>query len=356
MPPVDTTTDETTTTTTQPNSSSRTSSFRSSRRSAHTSGATDPVIAPGFGTARDLDRLARDLSQGTGTVLPVAAVQAMMTSRGRGLRSSKGDGTDGSTAATAATPVSSAWADFMKEEGVTDTKNDDDNEGTGKRSNRKKKGSDSVAAASSSSSSRVYALAQQVPKSKKQKAEIASGVLVQTGTLDAAIVGRSKKFSFDDAHCLTVPTVILSPSIKIQSVYTAGHACHSIAVSTTGEAYGWGRNEAQQLGAALPANVYAPELLKPVADDDDEDRKSKNNKVKAAAVGKSHTVLLLGNGRLVAVGANKAGQCGVKTATESVNNWRACVFADGDDEKDIVQVRVRVRMPFILVLGGHTSS
>ena len=53
--------------------STRRSSARSTTR---TQQLQDPVIAPGFGTLKDLQRLARELSAGntSGTLLPVAAV------------------------------------------------------------------------------------------------------------------------------------------------------------------------------------------------------------------------------------------------------------------------------------------
>ena len=48
---------------------------RSSRRSARNRGQEqDPVVAPGFGTKNDIEKLSQDLS-GSGATLPVAAVE-----------------------------------------------------------------------------------------------------------------------------------------------------------------------------------------------------------------------------------------------------------------------------------------
>jgi len=280
----------------------------------------DPIIAPGFGTAKDLQRLARDLSAGTGTSLPVEAVQAIMETKGRGIRASSRGRDETEAAVTTATPVSSAWADFMKEEGVgtTETPPAASTTSSGKRS--RGDGKVSATATTSFTGSRVYNLA----KTKKSKAETVAGVLVQTGTLDTAVIGRSKKFNLEDAHCLTVPTKIL-PGVTIKSVHTSGHACHSIAISSDGVAYGWGRNENQQLGSSLPTNVYQPTPIElPGA-------------VLSAAVGKSHTIFLLEDGTVYAVGSNKVGQCGINSSTEHVPNIRKCVFPD-DMESVIVQV------------------
>lgn len=342
------------------------------RRSARarTQQLQDPVIAPGFGTAKDLQRLARELSTSTDTttatgtsLLPVEAVQCMMESRGRGIRSSTrttaADSADDATNPAAATPVSSAWADFMTEAGVgaggettataPDTKaskrsrEDAGTAGTATASN-----SAAAAHSNSASESRVYNKKTKsdddVDDTKKaaddKGGDGGGGVLVQTGTLDSAAVGRSKKLDLDAAHCLMVPTRILLGSVKIANVFAAGHACHSIAISVTGVCYGWGRNESQQLGSQLPTNVYEPTVI---SIDTATATGTANTAVKSAAVGKSHTLLLLESGQVCAAGFNKLGQCGIKSSTETVPNFRKCVFAGMVDSDDIMDSIVQVR-------------
>lgn len=49
-----------------------------SRRSARRRGQEhDPVVAPGFGTKKDIDKLTKDLSAGSDAKLPVAAVEGV---------------------------------------------------------------------------------------------------------------------------------------------------------------------------------------------------------------------------------------------------------------------------------------
>ena len=281
----------------------------------------DPVIAPGFGTRKDLKKLAAELSQGA-TSLPVEAVEAMMRSRGRGIR-------DSSEAAEAPAPVSSAWADFMKEEGVEDATSAASNPAEAAPSS-KEEGKD-----------RVYNLPsnESRPSKKLKKGDAEGGVLVQAGTLDSSSVGRTKIKDMSAIYHLAVPSRILS-GVKISRVFTSCNAAHSIAVDISGTAYGWGRNEAGQLGPDLPADVVLPEKL----DFGDE--------VKAAALGKSHTIFHLIDGSLWGVGANKSGQCGVRTFTD-VANYRKCVLPD---EVDLVQIACGEDFSIALCSEGHVYS
>jgi len=267
----------------------------------------DPIVAPGFGTRKDLAKLAKELSSGT-SVLPVEAVEAMMRSRGRGIGKTEEK--------AAAAPVSSAWADFMAEEGVGSTTT----AATSSSDTPSKKRKDAPAA-SVPGGKRVYELpiaaAGATTGSKKAKtSKEKGGVLLQTGTLDSTVVGRSKVKLTEPYH-LTEPTRIL-PNVAITNVFTSCNAVHSVAVDTNGTAYGWGRNESAQLGGSFPDNVVMPTQLE------------LPGKLVSAALGKSHTLFLLEDGSVWSVGNNKAGQCGVKAGTELVPNYRKCVFADPD--------------------------
>ena len=48
---------------------------RSARRNRGGNGGQDAVIAPGFGTRKDIEQLSQDLSVGGETTLPAAAVE-----------------------------------------------------------------------------------------------------------------------------------------------------------------------------------------------------------------------------------------------------------------------------------------
>lgn len=295
-----------------------TNSQRRTRRS-------NEVIAPGFGTRQDLERLARDLS--SDTVFPVEAVQAMMESRGRGIRSRRSAGEE--TKAAASTPVSSAWADFMKEEGVGDAAATSSAavEAATSSTNDAATGAKTVA-------QRKYKLG--FSEAKRQKKS--SGLLVQAGTLEWNVVGRTKKFDWEAAYTLTAPTIL--SGLRVHSVYTAGHACHSLAIAEDGKLYGWGRNEGGNLTTKLGRNVWAPTVLPDIP----------SGKVLGASVGKSHTVVLTKDG-LFSVGANKVGQCGVNKGTEQVTNFRKVNFANGLDPT-IVKV-CKLRQNIFTKGGSH---
>jgi hypothetical protein len=265
-----------------------------SRRSARVH-QHDPILYPGFGTAKDLQKLAADLSSESQR-LPIEAVEAIMKSRGRGLNASE----------DAAPVISNAWASFMQEEGVgnTSSNNNNTNIASDKRKSPGRK-ADEDKTTPSADTSRVYI------DSSPKKSKITAGSLVQTGTLDVTTVGRTKSTDVTAYH-LTIPTVLSLPR-KIASVFTSCSAVHSIAVAEDGTCYGWGRNEAQQLTAQLPSNVYYPTAL-PCPP------------VRSAATGKSHTILLYQDGTLWAVGSNKSGQCGIKSKVESVPNLKSMPF------------------------------
>jgi hypothetical protein len=295
----------------------------------------DPILAPGFGTRKDISKLARELSA-NGTPLSVAAVEALMKSRGTGVRRSQ---EPEAPAAAAAVPASTAWADFMAEEGgagaaaatgsgaatasgsgaaastptpaaaSTSTQADD--------SKKRKSVSTSVPGAR-----RVYELpigsAQDPGQAKKAKGtagEEQGGVLLQAGTLDSATVGRTKSKLVEPYH-LTVPTKIL-PNVRITKVFASCNAVHSIALDSTGQAWCWGRNEAGQLGATFPAEVILPAPME-----------LPGGKMVMAAIGKSHTLFLMEDGSVCAVGANKAGQCGVKSSIDLIPNYRKCILPE----------------------------
>jgi len=286
-----------------PTKASQQSSSSRRRRSARVV-EQNPIVAPGYGTRKDLLRLANELSEGSGTVLPVEAVEAMMKSRGRGIRKR---GEEEKEEAVAATPVSNAWADFMAEEGVTAEPN-------------------KSSPTASGSKKRQYLLPIGLERAKKKAktAKIKGGILLQTGTLDSSVVGRSKVKDAAPYH-LTVPTSIM-PKTRIAHVFASCNAVHSIAIDESGTPYGWGRNESSQLGAHLPDEVILPTQL------------DLPDKVRTAALGKSHTIFLLKDDSLFAVGANKSGQCGVRNATEIIPNYRKCILPDN---VTIVQVRFK---------------
>ena len=270
----------------------------------------DPVILPGYGTQQDLTRLSTQLE------LPEETVQVIMKSQGRGIRRR---GEENLSDEAADQPIANAWADFMNDD------DNDDDENDKKSEVKSNQGEEEVLV--DPDANRVYslplvpewkeykALRSEASKPKKAKIAVKSGVLVQAGTLDSACVGRIKR-TMDQAYDLGVPSVLM-PKILFTKVFTSCNACHMMAVDTLGNAFGWGRNELQQLSETLPHVVASPTLLEGISN------------VVDAAMGKSHTIVLDSSHTLHAVGSNKVGQCGVKTSIEAIPNWRKCIVPAG---------------------------
>ena len=123
-------------------------------------------------------------------------------------------------------------------------------------------------------------------------------------------------------------TGLIELPTMVTKVFSAGHSVHAICLDTNGQVYGWGRNEAQQLGTSRPTNVYWPTPL------DDFESESP---IVQAATGKSHTLFLNKNGEVWALGSNKFGQCGVKPgpASETVNTPRITAVPAGIEMAEV---------------------
>jgi len=155
------------------------------------------------------------------------------------------------------------------------------------------------------------------PATKKAKLDSSSaggGALLQTGTLDVTVVGRKGLSKETPSYQLMVPTQIL-PGVGIAKVFTGCNAVHSIALDVAGKVYGWGRNDSHQLGS-LPSNVAVPTPMDGLDD----------YNIISAAMGKSHTLFLTDEGKVLAVGSNKVGQCGIKSTTDMVSSIKPCIF------------------------------
>jgi Regulator of chromosome condensation (RCC1) repeat len=309
---------------------------------------SDPIIAPGFGTAKDINRLAQQLSDGSDIKLTSENIICMMKSRGTSAtrRSTRGQSDENAEAAAAATASAStgAWADFMKEEGgvVDDTATsnkkrdqpDPQSSDTAKVQEKKAKVTATTSTATTSTGTN---------DDDDESTERHYGVLCQTGTLDSAIVGRKKgNMENPPTYNLLQPTRILPIKIRIRSVHTSSNACHSVAISTTNVVYGWGRNEYNQLSNTLPVDVPVPTILHDLP---------KSSTFISAATGKSHTLFLDTSGSVYSIGSNKLGQCGIKTNTDTVTTYKKCIFQYNNEvESDLSIKQVRFFCNFDLRL------
>lgn len=130
--------------------------------------------------------------------------------------------------------ASSAWADFMDDEGAEEgvkleSKVSKAAELVGKNNKYLKVKSDSM----------------------EKEEEGRDGILIQTGTLDWDTVGRSKKNASEVGTLDIMEPTVLTRSVfggrKVRLVAASCTSCHSFAVDVEGRLYGWGRNEAGQV-------------------------------------------------------------------------------------------------------------
>ena len=271
----------------------------------------DPIVAPGFGTAKDVARLADQLG------IPVQAVDDIMKARGDrggGRSSTRGIKTDPNEGDQADTNTSSAWADFLGEEGVEQASTAADSKKSGGK--------------------RTYKIPSLATPSKSKKTKLAAGTLIQAGTLDSSIVGRTKSKLLEVYDC-AIPSLIM-PQTKIAAVFTGCNSVHSIALAQNGTIYGWGRNESHQLGSNLPSNVALPTVL----DVPGSAAGASSAMLQHAATGKGHSIFLMQDGSVYALGANKAGQCGTKTSGEPVPRPRKCLVVDENNSPIEVVARM----------------
>jgi alpha-tubulin suppressor-like RCC1 family protein len=157
------------------------------------------------------------------------------------------------------------------------------------------------------------------------------GVLAQTGSLDSKMIGRTKR-TLKEPYDLQEPTLLGYESIfekqHVAVIATSSSACHSIVITENGDAYAWGRNEAGQCGFGTTTTcIPLPKKIE------------LGGKFVAAAVGKSHSILVTNEGICYAAGFNKYGQCGVNSSSEAILTWRKCVLSNATGVK-IVQVRI----------------
>ncbi len=306
------------------------------RRSRNNPGAAE-VVAPGGGTQADVDDLAKKLGLGSD------AVSAMLNCEGSGVASSRSS-RSASSLPSAAPVASSAWADFMSDEGfggagsasAGDAKKSGDGEGAAKKA--KTEETDAKVSDADEVVSREYALPvltkmrppSQSEDSKDDSPYNVPGVLAQSGTLDSKIVGRTKR-TLSQPYDLQEPTILCFESCfdqkKVSLVATSSSAVHSIVITEDGTAYSWGRNEQGQCGLGNTSTcVPLPVKIE------------HSVKFAGAAVGKNHSILIGEDGNAYAVGNNKYGQLGVNTSVEAVLGWRKCTIDGKSADAKIVQV------------------
>jgi len=343
--------------------SSSSSTTRKRRSSTRGRGGNNPVVAPGGGTQADVNHLSRQLGMRSD------AVHAILNCQGAGVeairsRRSRGAGAADPTAPTAMT-TSTAWADFMSEEGFGQATSNEAPTST-QRSKRSRKDTPDDTEISSTITNnapvkRDYVLPIKPRMRLGQKSKTSSssdddddgyveaGILAQTGSLDGTMPGRSARPLTLENVDLKVPTLVMYESVfgktKIALIATSSSACHSVAIDTTGQAFAWGRNENGQCGIGTLSDCVP--YPTPIGAD---------LQYVGAAVGKSHSLLIEHDtGIVYGAGSNKMGQCGVNHSMETVLNFKKCFLAGASDKNIVTPVQVSCGESFSVVLTdkGH---
>lgn len=305
---------------------------RSTRRSSRNRGTND-IVAPGFGTNSDINQLTRDL----GGSLPRNAVLAMMQSEGRGLAAES----SGGAAPFASPKTSSAWADFLQEEGGSAVAAASSKSSDSKAPPAKKLKMESSSSSSSSSSEKADYDLSALSSSSSDKDSF--GSLVQSGTMDSTMVGRKNLKSTDKAvYHLAVPTVLM-PKIAITKVCASCNSAHAIAIDKSNQAYGWGRNEGLVLGSEFGEDAKVIPTPQIIATD-----------IETAALGKSHTLFLKTDGSLYTLGSNKVGQCAWRQNIKQSGVLKSCIIAGSKkDDPTIKFIKIACGEDFSVALSDE---
>ncbi len=315
------------------------------KRRTRSKTSSSEIVAPGGGTQADVNKLAHTLG------LESDSVAEILSCGGSGIASERTSRSNSSGLVTDKKAVaSSAWADFMADDGEGgDASKTTEKEGAADANGASGSGTRGSTKASTAESQNKRAKIESDVKaydlpilprmrppsdtSTDPSKYVTPGVLAMTGTLDAKMVGRTKR-TLKETYDLQEPTVLGLQSVfegkHVGAIITASTACHSIVITKDGDAYAWGRNESGQCGfGTTTANVPFPKKIEMAGNLD--------GKFVGGAVGKSHSILIDESGVCYAVGWNKYGQCGVNTSNEAVSGWRKCTLASASDAK-IVQV------------------
>jgi alpha-tubulin suppressor-like RCC1 family protein len=141
----------------------------------------------------------------------------------------------------------------------------------------------------------------------------------------------------------------MTKNIKIAFIATSPTSCHSIAITTTGIAYGWGRNETGQLGLGyVSAVVPTPTQLSvstTTTGGGGESGGGGGIKFVGAGVGKYHTILIGSDGMAYASGGNLCGQLGINNqGCRGIDKFKKCIVSgqgdSGEEEGDVKIVQV----------------
>jgi len=176
---------------------------------------------------------------------------------------------------------------------------------------------------------------------KKEKLE--AGTLLFCGATDWKEVGRKTNELAKSENTQWSPVRLAAlQDVQIVSVGVGCNSAFCMAISEDGKVYGWGRNEGGQLGLGDTKDRQCPTLIAELS----------GHHIIKVATGKSHSLFLTNEGKVLAVGSNACGQCGIGKGKDSITTPKLINYQG----PEIVDVSCGAEFSMILDVEGGVWS
>jgi len=150
---------------------------------------------------------------------------------------------------------------------------------------------------------------------KREKLE--GGTLLFAGATDWKLVGRKTGELSKSPNTQWTPVRLAAlKDVNVVGVNKGCSSANAFAIDDEGQVYGWGRNEAGQLGLDDKVDRHVPTLVAALS----------GYEVVEVASGKAHTLFLTSCGRVFAAGSNENGQCGQGRKTGNLEVPKVVVY------------------------------
>ena len=154
---------------------------------------------------------------------------------------------------------------------------------------------------------------------KKEKLE--GGTLLFSGATDWKAVGRKNGDLVKSANTQWSPVRLAAlKDVNIVGVNKGSSSAFCMAIDDQGQVWSWGRNEAGQLGVGDTKDKFVPTLIQELT----------GHTIVEVATGKSHTLFLTSEGKVLACGSNESGQCGQGRKTGNLETPKM-ISHEGED-------------------------
>jgi len=158
----------------------------------------------------------------------------------------------------------------------------------------------------------------------KKREKLEAGELLFTGATDWKDVGRKSGELTKSEHTQWSPVRLAAlKDVPVVAVGVGSNSACCMAVTEDGKVYSWGRNEKGELGLGDTKDRQCPTLISELS----------GHTVIKVCTGKSHSLFLTEEGKVLSSGSNSAGQCGVGKGKE--NTTPKIINYGGPDVVDI---------------------